>query len=222
MNLNHDCYYIKAVGKSSEFLKTFLVANNGTWRWQGVLHESLVSSNPGSRELFSAATLLYDETSGNRAQNPEKYLEDARVLEKALVKEPDHPRYTFYLAQSYLHAGNFLEALACYEKRVQLKGDAEEIFWSYYCIGCLQKDLQYPSSEIIKAFCTAFQYKPNQAEPLYRLASHLSNHPFLAYLLTRYAKEIPIPPSAARLQAWIYEALPKECEKYESLALPKK
>ncbi len=216
-SLQNDCYTIKAQGKTSEFLKTFLVNNHLSWTWQGVVHESLVSSSPASREHFSAALLIYDENSGHRAQNPQKYLDDANLLEKALAKEPNHPRYTFYLAQSYIHAKLFPQALFYFEQRASLGGDTEEIFWSLYCIACLKKDLNYPSHEIIKAFCKAYQYKPTQAEPLYRLATHLSNHPFLSYLLTKYAQRIPIPQNAARIQSWIYEDLPKKFAEYQIL-----
>ena len=205
-----SCYYIKARGQTSEFLKAFLVDNRFDWKWHGVIHEVISCSEPVERKNFSAGFLIYDERSGHRAQNLEKYLDDAKVLEKALVQEPNNARYVFYLAQSYVHAKAFPQALAMYERRVTLGGDTEEFFWSLYCIACLKKDLAHPSSEIIQAFCRAYQYKPSQAEPLYRLAQHLSHYPFLGYLLTKYAKEIPLPENAARVQGWIYTELPLE------------
>lgn len=213
--LQDDCYFIQAKGKTSEFLKTFLIKNSPDWKWHGVIHELVLSSNPTSRSPFPQALLIYDETSGRRAQNPQKYLEDAKILEKALAQDPNHPRYTFYLAQCYVHAKAFPQALALYERRVELGGDTEEIFWSLYCIGCLKKDLNYPSHEIIQALSRAYQYKPSQAEPLYHLALHLDHHPFLAYLLTKHAKQIPLPQKSARLQRWIYDELPAICSEYE-------
>ncbi len=213
--LQKDCYLITARGKTSEFLKIFLINNHLNWTWHGVLHESLSSTQPTSKETLPAI-LIYDENSGSRAQNPQKYLEDAKILEKALLKDPHHPRYTFYLAQCYTHAQQFPQALFYYEQRISLGGDSEELFWSLYCIACLKKDLNYPSHEIIKAFSKAYQYKPTQAEPLYRLATHLEDRPFLAYLLTKYAKNIPLPQNAARLQNWIYEDLPQKFTEYES------
>ncbi|HAB98770.1 MAG TPA: glycosyl transferase, partial [Parachlamydiales bacterium] len=66
-SLQSDCYTIKAQGKTSEFLKTFLVTNALNWTWHGVIHESLVCSFPTAREHFSAALLIYDENTGQRA-----------------------------------------------------------------------------------------------------------------------------------------------------------
>lgn len=211
--LEKDCYFVQAFGQSSQFAKTLLIKNEPHWRWQGVLHEMIASSKENTlREFFPKARLIYDESSGFRSRNPNKYQDDARVLAKALEKDPNNPRYLFYLAQSHVHAKKFDLALACYEKRAQLEGDSEELFWSLYCIGCLKEDLGCSSSEIIQAYAKAYQYKPTQAEPLYRLAMHLKNRPFLANLVKNHAKKIPLPQNAARLQRWIYEELALDLE----------
>lgn len=205
-DLQKDCYFVQAFGRTSQFAKTLFIKNDPSWRWQGVLHEIIVSSKKdASTEYLSKAKLIYDESSSYRSRNPQKYREDAKVLEKALKKEPDNSRYLFYLAQSHVHARQFDLALECYEKRAALKGDSEEVFWSLYCIGCLKEDLGYSSSEIIQAYSKAYQYKPIQVEPLYRLAMHLKERPFLADLVKTHSKTIPLPEKAARLQRWIYE-----------------
>ncbi len=207
-SLEADCYFIKALGNASEFSKAFLVKNDGNWSWTGVLHEVIISSQTQAKsQLFDEAKLIYDESSGYRSRNPFKFFDDAGVLERALEKHPDQPRYTFYLAQSYVHAKKFDLALNHYEKRSQLRGDAEEVFWSLYCIGCLKEDLGFPSTEVIQAYCKAYAYKPTQAEPLYRLAQYLKNRPLLSQLVLELAKKIPLPQSAARLQGWIYKEL---------------
>lgn len=207
-DLEKDCYFIKAIGTASEFCKAFLAKNDGSWSWVGVLHEVIVSSQKEAcYQFFDKGELLYDESSGYRSRNPFKFLDDAHVLEKALQENPGHPRYTFYLAQSYVHARKFDLALNCYEQRSQLGGDTEEIFWSLYCIGCLKEDMGFPSGEIIQAYCKAYAFKPTQAEPLYRLSQHLKNRPLLSELVINLAKKIPMPQGAARLQGWIYEKL---------------
>lgn len=206
-SLTQDSYLIKALGKTSGFSKMFLIKNYGFWEWFGVLHETISSSKPTTTEFLDQLELFYDEESGYRSRNPFKYHEDAKILEEALRRNPDHPRYTFYLAQSYVHARKFDLALRFYEKRIELEADAEEVFWSLYCIGCLKEDLGYPSTEIIQAYSKAYQYKPSQAEPLHRLAMYLQNRPFLNELLIQHAKTIPLPTKAARVQDWIYEKL---------------
>ena len=165
--LESDCYFIKAFGNTSEFSKAFLVKNDGSWSWTGVLHEGIVSERSEARyQLFEQANLIYEENSGYRSRNPHKFQEDARTLEKALQEHPGHPRYTFYLPQSYVHAKKLDLALKYYEQRSLLEGDTEEVFWSLYCIGRLKEDLGFPSAEIIQAYCKAYAYKPTQADPI--------------------------------------------------------
>lgn len=216
--LFQDYYLIKMAGQTSEFLKMFLIKNDPDWSWRGAIHELLANPHPISGEIFANGTMRYDEESGFRAQDPNKFLKDATLLEKALQEAPDHPRTLFYLAQSYLHAKQFSLALKYYEKRVLLKGDPQEVFWSYYCIGCLQEDLGLSPDKIIASYSKAFQCNPTQAEPLYRLALYLKKNPFFSYLLTKYASEVPFPKSAVRLQSWIYDDLPMKCAEYSLLS----
>jgi tetratricopeptide (TPR) repeat protein len=56
----------------------------------------------------------------------EKYANDAIILEKALVDEPNNTRYMFYLAQSYRDAGMYPEAIEWYTKRFDFGGWIEE------------------------------------------------------------------------------------------------
>lgn len=220
--LKKDSYAIRLTGQSSEFTKMFLIKNNSGWYWKGILHERILNVAPTSYELMTNTAIEYNETSGRRSQDPEKFLKDAQILRQALAYEPSNTHYLFYLAQSYAHAKEYQLALATYEERALHEGSKDEVFWSLYCIGCLSEDLKLSPTKIIASYCKAYQFDPSRAEPLYRLAVYLQKTPHLSYLLAKWAAAIPFPKTAARSQAWIYEALPfslaeyaYNCEKYE-------
>ena len=62
-------------------------------------------------EMLKGVTNLSITEDGHRFKNPNKYLEDAAVLEKALPEEPANSRYIFYTALSYGNAGRYEQAL---------------------------------------------------------------------------------------------------------------
>ncbi|MBS0625535.1 MAG: glycosyltransferase [Verrucomicrobia bacterium] len=211
--LEKDYYTIKAFGRTSEFSKMFLVKNNPSWRWKGIVHESI--SHPGSAtgELLQATSLIYDEVQGNRSRDPDKFHKDAALLEQALLTDPYNPRNLFYLAQSYVHAREYTKALQTYKERAELGGSPDEIYWSLYCIGCLEEDLGSPTEKVIAAYCKACQFDPSRAEPFYRLSIYLQKQPLLAYLLIKHASQYPFQESSAQSQKWIYDdVFPKLAE----------
>ena len=211
--LDKDCYTIKMVGQWTEFYKFFLIKNNSQWRWEGVLHEYLVQKNEYTIANFPNAHIEYNLKAGYRSRNPNKAAQDIEVLQRALSKEPENSRYTFYLAQSYLQANEIALALHYFKKRAHLHkenqtpAEKEEVFWSLHHIGSLSHDLELSFETVIKAFSEAFQYDPSRAEPLYFLAKTLQekNFSFLSYLVSQFAFSFSAPDKTVRLQQWMYD-----------------
>ena len=82
-----------------------LVRDALPWRYEGVLHESIVCEQARSEaELKGIRTIPYQD--GSRSRDPNTYRRDALCLEEALIDDPDNSRYVFYLAQSYRDAGD--------------------------------------------------------------------------------------------------------------------
>jgi tetratricopeptide (TPR) repeat protein len=116
---------------------------------------------------------IYHTAGGYRAQNPNKCLDDAAILERELQKNPNHSRNMFYLAQTYFEAKDYQRAIQIYEKRSSMEGSASELFWSLYRIALIQQfDLQCSPEIYLYSYAKAFQQRPGRIEPLYYIASY--------------------------------------------------
>ncbi len=211
LNPDKDYYTAKMIGKNVTFQRILLIKNDPLWKWEGVLHESLVHPYATQGDLLEGIINEYNHVPGARSSDPDKWQKDIAILEKALQKDPSNARYVFYLAQSYAVFGELETALKQYQRRVEMgdKTSQEEMFWSLYCIGCLQSDLQTSHERIIDSFLAAFHYDPSRAEPLYRLAVQfqLMESHILGYLTAKEAFDLPIPQKALKIQHAVYDYL---------------
>lgn len=137
---------------------------------------------------------------GARARDPSTYRRDALLLERALLDEPEDSRNAFYLAQSYRDAGDLELGLRSYRRRVEMGGWAEEVWFSLYQIAHLQERMGERWPVVLQAYLDAYQFRPDRAEPLFRIGLHYqSRRDFaLAHLFLGRAMAIA-PPVADRL-----------------------
>lgn len=194
--LDKDCYIIEvkeATGFS--YKRVGMINNRLNWAWKGVLHEDVLCKEAKTIELLKGVYNYSITQDGGRWQDPNKYLKDAKILEEALLKEPDNSRYQFYLGQSYANANHKEKAIEAYLKRASMGGCSQETFWSLYSATRLSQDLNKSDEELIKGYWQAYQVRPVRVEPLYHLiALYLKqkNYP-LAYMIAKHAITIPIP-----------------------------
>ncbi|MCW5866025.1 MAG: hypothetical protein KIS61_02070 [Candidatus Eremiobacteraeota bacterium] len=164
------------------------------WRYKGVVHE--YADCPEATVPGYLPGLEYHVSAGEgaRSRNPQKYLDDARLLEKALVAEPDEPRHVFYLAQSYRDAGLLPEAAEAYERRCRLEGWVEERYVAHLERARLLKRLQNPT-QVPAELLFAYQLNPYRAEALTELAQFYREHGQwnLAHLFAGRAAELKMP-----------------------------
>ena len=115
-------------------------ARSQPWVYVGVMHEfpflpppaTLAHMRPrGPVDLLPPTFRMDARTEGFRSKNPTKYLDDARILEQELARDPRHSRNLFYLAQSYKDAHMVPEAVQVY-RRVVANGSswAEERYFA--------------------------------------------------------------------------------------------
>lgn len=136
-----DAYYMK-FGSGLVYKRVLLVNNKLQWKFEGVLHEYIVcvTNNYGLNDvgLIDGDYFVDSGKTGARSKDPDKYVKDAAILEKAFYKEAGSDlaiRYAFYCAQSYRDAGLREKSIEWYKKRTDLKGWNQEVYYSYYMIG---------------------------------------------------------------------------------------
>ncbi len=195
--LDADSYRTRHAGKNSEtvFDRVQLVRTALPWRYVGVLHEAIVCDTAKTQELLPGVVCLgHFDSARNQLTAEEKYGRDAEVLRRALEEEPNNARYQFYLAQSLRDARRPQEAIAAYQKRAEMGGWEEEVWYSLYQIGLMQLDIGNVTEGVAKLLAS-YQARPIRAEPLYALARYYRGIKAwnLAYLFASNASAIERP-----------------------------
>lgn len=205
-NLDKDFYYVQVAFGGMRYGRIAIVKNSFPWKWEGVLHEAICPF-PGTTSETLENVFNVVTTEGARSKDPDKYKKDAELLETALLKEPNHNRYRFYLAQSYKDAGNYPLALENYQKRIDAGGWDQEAFWAMLQKAQLQEALDKPSEEVVKSYKEAYCYRSSRIEPLYHLANYCrTKGDFEAgYRVAKIAKSMPVSDDLLFSQQWMYD-----------------
>jgi glycosyltransferase involved in cell wall biosynthesis len=192
--LTKDSYQLRVEDAGTSYLRIHLFRADLDYRYVGVLHEVLTSSE--KRSMGRIDGLVYKRTGGGaRSVSPNKYRNDAAVLEAALAAEPTNARYAFYLAQSWRDCGELEKAIACYGRRAEMGGWEEEVYFALHEVGRLSARLGKDDGQVIDAFLRAYERRPTRAEPMCNLAAHLRElgRRNAAFPFARIAMETPRP-----------------------------
>jgi len=179
---------IKWVGTS--FYNPLLFSNRLAWKSVGCVHEYWYAEGVKTR---SKLTTLYFDHERHGPARP-KGLYDLTLLEQGIKDEPNNARYHFYLANTLRDVGKYEEAIEMFNKRVEMKGWDEEVFYSKYQIGlCFELLGEIEAAKV--SYLSAWEYRPSRAEPLWRLAAlcRKKGEYQQAYLFANKGMEIPYP-----------------------------
>ena len=195
-----DSYALRIKRGSFFWWRNQVFKLDAKWEYKGVLHEyaACEKQNPRIQKLEGNYNICARTMGGARnvGISPiEKYSRDAVILEEAMKEDPTNTRHQFYLAQSYFDSQQWDKSAAAYQKRVEMGGWEEEVFYSLYRIAMIAAITNKPFGEIKERFLMAWNYRPIRAEPLYQIAKmyRLINQPRLAYLYAKMAKDMPYP-----------------------------
>ena len=212
--LTSDRYYFRmanSVTGANVYFRTLMFRNDGSFYWRGVLHEFVEQRKKTvvEQKIFGDYYVISGRF-GARSNNPQKYFQDAQVLEKAFYSPEDEDlkdRYAFYTAQSYRDADMPEKAIEWYAKRANLGGWHEEIYYSLLQIALLKIELNAPLDEVQNHLLAAYEYRPQRAESLYHLARQLRLHDKikLAYIYANAAVSIPLTKDILFVDHSVYE-----------------
>ena len=212
--LTSDRYYLRmanSVTGANVYFRTLMFRNDGSFYWRGVLHEFVEQRKKTvvEQKIFGDYYVISGRF-GARSNNPQKYFQDAQVLEKAFNSPEDEDlkdRYAFYTAQSYRDADMPEKAIEWYAKRANLGGWYEEVYYSLLQIALLKIELNAPLDEVQNLLLAAYEYRPQRAESLYHLARQLRLHDKirLAYIYASAAVNIPLNKDILFVDHSVYE-----------------
>ena len=210
--MNQDSYSLRLGRPDFSWFRNQIFRNDNPeriWEYVGVLHEyaQLKDIHPSESKIAKLDTENYyvvARTLGARnvgIDPVEKYSRDAEMLDSALNNEddpyydPKNVRYQFYLAQSYFDSQQWEKAEEAYQKRIEMGGWEEEIWFSYFRIAIVKAIRQSPWSEVKEAYLDAWNFRPSRAEPLYEIARvyRSMEKPRLAWFYAKQGCEIPYP-----------------------------
>ena len=181
--VTHDEYHLKfGMPKSGmNYTRTLLINNRKRFKYFSVLHEFISCQEPSPNEQNRTCVLegdyyLISGRSGSRNLDPNKYLKDAMILEKAhaeaLAQGDDlHKRYAFYCANSYRDCGRHEDAIRWYKITLAQDNWAQEkyvacLYANQCCEALNQKEHGF--YYLVKAFT----YDPARVECFYPLLMH--------------------------------------------------
>ena len=176
-DLTHDAYQLK-LGQSFVYLRTLIVNNRKRWRFVGVLHEYIACvDKEESSTAIQGDYYVESGRGGSRNKDPNKYINDAAVLERGFHEEMGNganggggdralaERYSFYCAQSWMDAGPAYidKAIEWYLRVLGQNNWAQEKYYSALCLGDLynKKGDKYNS---VKYYCKTIEYDEERIE----------------------------------------------------------
>ncbi len=176
-DLTHDAYQLK-LGQSFVYLRTLIVNNRKRWRFVGVLHEYIACVDKEESSISIQGDYYVESgRSGSRNKDPNKYINDAAVLERGFHEEMGAgsngqggdralaERYSFYCAQSWMDAGPAYidKAIEWYLRVLTQNNWAQEKYYSALCLGDLynKKGDKYNS---LKYYCKTMEYDEERIE----------------------------------------------------------
>lgn len=156
-------------GETRYYLNALVNVKNSKWSWHAPVHNYITCDQPIKIKCLEEAWIVYHEHQGAKSAGltvKEKYLKDAKILEEQVMKNPKDTRSHFYLAQSYLDAGEKQKAVYWYKRTLELNGWIEERYVAAWRLGQLTSDT---INESIGYFLTAQILIPDRLESIYTL-----------------------------------------------------
>jgi glycosyltransferase involved in cell wall biosynthesis len=177
LEMTPDCYQISYKLNSLQYHRAQIVKSDQNWVYKGVLHEYLFLDEE-KKDVMQAQVkgchVVADISPLKRASSlEEKYSNDAKILEAALEKEPGNERYMFYLAQSYRDSSQLDKGIEAYQKRIDMGGWEEEVYYSMYMIAKISEKMGKDDETLTNLYSKAWEYRPSRLEAVFHVMRKL-------------------------------------------------
>jgi hypothetical protein len=101
----------------------------------------------------------------------------------------------FYLANSYFDMKEFANARKWYERRIEMGGWDQEVYYSMFRVAESMAQLDEPWPDVQNAYLQAWEFRPSRAEPLDAMARRYRQEKryLLGHMFAQRAAQIPFP-----------------------------
>lgn len=181
----------------TEFATTRLFRTRAKIRFKGVVHEvpEILAQGKVPPSIFFEV----NATQQGVEKSKKRWQQDLFLLLKAYYDNPQDPRTTFYLAQTYACLGDFENAYRYYLHRSTLEGWDEENYVTQFRLGTLAMEIKHPTEEAkwaaaMNHYLKAHGLRPHRIEPLVKIADYYwpDNIPS-CYLFAKSIYDTPYP-----------------------------
>ncbi len=189
-----DIFYLLQGNNDYYYNNIRIIKNTEDLKYVGVTHEFLSYPNSLNKKIHVSKDILFILDIGDGGSKSDKFERDIRLLNEALVKDPNNGRYLFYLGNSYKNLGLYNEAIDTYTKKINLNGQwCEEVWQSYYMMGKCYMELNKPELAI-KFWNKCLEVQPRRIENLYKIVNYYRNNgrEFAKDALKDYNKAVDI------------------------------
>jgi glycosyltransferase involved in cell wall biosynthesis len=175
----YDQYHLQfGTSYGISYTRVLLINNRKRFEYESVIHEYIVCKEPNSTHNYITGDYyVVSGRSGSRNKDPEKYLKDALILEKAYteaVSKNDnlYERYAFYCANSYKDHGDQKNAIKWYKITLthENQWDQEKYMSCFHIYNCYKAlgEEETGFFYLVKAF----NFDCERVECLYPLLVH--------------------------------------------------
>ncbi len=207
--LGADIYRMRLGEAAFTYWRPQLFRDGVRVRYEGVVHETAAWETACVVERLEGDYHIESRRLGARSQDPQKYARDRDLLLAEVERNPEDARSVFYLAQSYFDLEDFVNARKWYERRIEMGGWDEEVYYSMLRLAESMAKLDEPWLVVQDAYLQAWEFRPTRAEALYAIARRYREDEryLLGHLFAQRAAQIPFPENdllfvGADIYAW--------------------
>ena len=174
-----DKYNLFFGSNACKYVRPLLINNRKKWRFKGILHEYLEPLETiNSEKTIEGDYFIISGREGNRNKNPNKYLNDAILLEKEINhiltsknKNDLLPRYTYYCAQSFRDSNDYNKAIFYYTKVLDYDTWIQEKYTAALIVGNLYQSLNNMEDAILFWY-KAISYDKERREAVLKIMDY--------------------------------------------------
>ena len=207
--LSADIYRLRLGDASFTYWRPQLFRDGVRVGYEGVVHETAVWESDCVVGRLAGDYYVESRRLGARSRDTQTYARDRDLLLAEVERNPEDARSVFYLAQSYFDLDDFVNARKWYERRVEMGGSDEEVYYSMVRLAESVTKLDWPLQIVQDLYLKAWEFRPTRAEALHAIARlYREDQRYLpGHLFAQRAAQIPLPENdllfvGADIYAW--------------------